>query len=298
MLDRLSSLAIRAPRRIALGWLTVLVVGVVAAGALFSTLDADLDGAPSFESEQVGERLARLDPGGAEVVAVVDRAPLDDEVTARLQTIDGVATVGALPSDDGAATAVAVELEPALGDDAEEDALDAAVAELRAIDAAEVLVGGEVLLDDEVAEQAEKDAQRAEMLSLPVALLVMAVVFGGVLAAGLPLAVALSGVGATMLVLSGAAAVTDVSLYAVNVALMLGIGLGVDYGLLMISRFREERGAGREVPAAVRVTMATAGRTVVFSAATVAVALLSLAVFPDPTIRSLAIGGIGVVLAP
>ena len=297
MLDRLSSLAIRAPRRIAFGWLTVLVVGVVAAGALFSTLDADLDGAPSFESEQVGERLARLDPGGAEVIAVVDRAPVDDEVTARLQAIDGVATVGALPSDDGAATAVAVELEPALGDDAEEDALDAVVAELRAIDAPEVLVGGEVLLDDEVAEQAEKDAQRAEMLSLPVALLVMAVVFGGVLAAGLPLAVALSGVGATMLVLSGAAAVTDVSLYAVNVALMLGIGLGVDYGLLMISRFREERGAGREVPAAVRATMATAGRTVVFSAATVAVALLSLAVFPDPTIRSLAIGGIGVVLA-
>ena len=297
MLVRLSSLAIRAPRRIALGWLTVLVVGVVAAGALFSTLDADLDGAPSFESEQVGERLARLDPGGAEVIAVVDRAPVDDEVTARLQAIDGVATVGALPSDDGAATAVAVELEPALGDDAEEDALDAVVAELRAIDAPEVLVGGEVLLDDEVAEQAEKDAQRAEMLSLPVALLVMAVVFGGVLAAGLPLAVALSGVGATMLVLSGAAAVTDVSLYAVNVALMLGIGLGVDYGLLMISRFREERGAGREVPAAVRATMATAGRTVVFSAATVAVALLSLAVFPDPTIRSLAIGGIGVVLA-
>jgi len=81
------------------------------------------------------------------------------------------------------------------------------------------------------------------------------------------------------------------------VALMLGIGLGIDYGLLMISRFREERGAGLDVPAAVRRTMATAGRTVVFSAATVAVALVSLAVFPDPTIRSLAFGGIGVVLA-
>ena len=297
MLDRLSSLAIRAPRRIALAWLTILVLGVVAAGTLFSTLDADLDGAPSFESEQVGDRLARLDPAGAEVVAVVDGAPVGDELTARLQAIDGVATVGVLPSDDGGATAVAVELVPGLGDGEEEGAIDAVVAELRAIDALEVLVGGEVLLDDEIAEQAEEDAQRAEMLSLPIALLVMTLVFGGVLAAGIPLAVALSGVGATMLVLSGAAGLTDVSLYAVNVAMMLGIGLGIDAGLLMISRFREERGAGREVPAAVRATMATAGRTVVFSAATVAAALVALAVFPDPTIRSLAIGGIGVVLA-
>ena len=297
MLDRLTSLALRAPRRIAATWLAVLVLGVGAAGALFSTLDADLDGAPSFESEQVGDRLARLDPGGAEIVAVVDGAPVGGDVTDRLQGIEGVATVGALPSEDGGATAVAVELVPGLDDEAEEGAIERVVTQLRAIDAPEVLVGGEELLDDEVAEQAEEDAQRAEMLSLPVALLVMAVVFGGVLAAGLPLAIALSGVGATMLVLAGASALTNVSLYAVNVALMFGIGLGIDYGLLIISRFREERGGGRDVPAALQVAMATAGRTVVFSAATVAVALVSLAVFPDPIIRSLAFGGIGVVLA-
>jgi RND superfamily putative drug exporter len=125
----------------------------------------------------------------------------------------------------------------------------------------------------------------------------MALVLGSALAAGLPLAVALSGVGATSLALVGVSALTDVSLYAVNVTLMLGLGLGIDYGLLVISRFREERGAGHDVPGAVRRTMATAGRTVVFSAATVAVALLALVVFPDPTIRSLAYGGIGVVLA-
>src|SRR5918998_627855 len=221
MLDRLTSLALRAPRRIAAAWLAVLVLGVGAAGALFSTLDADLDGAPSFESEQVGDRLARLDPGGAEIVAVVDGAPVGGDVTDRLHGIEGVATVGALPSEDGGATAVAVELVPGLDDEAEEGAIERVVAELRAIDAPEVLVGGEELLDDEVAEQAEEDAQRAEMVSLPVALLVMAVVFGGVLAAGLPLAIALSGVGATMLVLAGASALTNVSLYAVTVALAL-----------------------------------------------------------------------------
>ena len=185
---------------------------------------------------------------------------------------------------------------PGLGDDAHEELIDDVAEQLRGIDAPSVLVGGEQLLDDEMAELAEKDAQRAEMISLPIALVVMAIVFGGVLAAGLPLAVALSGAGVTLLALAGLASFTDVSLYAVNVTLMLGIGLGIDYGLLVISRFREERGAGHDVPAALQRTMATAGRTVVFSAATVAVALVGLAVFPDPTIRSLAYAGIGVVL--
>jgi RND superfamily putative drug exporter len=297
MLDRLSSLAIRAPRRTVAVWLAVLVLGLGAAGALFSTLDADLDGAASFESERVGERLARMDPGGGEVVAVVDGAPVGDEVLDAVRARPGVAAVNALPSADGEATAIAVELAPGLGDGEEEDLVAAVAGDLRAIDAPEVLVGGELLLDEEVATLAEQDAQRGEMISLPVALVVMALVLGSALAAGLPLAVALSGVGATSLALVGVSALTDVSLYAVNVTLMLGLGLGIDYGLLVISRFREERGAGHDVPGAVRRTMATAGRTVVFSAATVAVALLALVVFPDPTIRSLAYGGIGVVLA-
>jgi RND superfamily putative drug exporter len=280
----------------AAGWLVVLVLGVGAAGALFSTLDADLDGAPSFESEQVNERLDRLAPGGGDVVAVVDGAPVGEDVLARLAATDGVEEVNTLPSADGEATAVQVVLAAGLDDGAEEDLVDDVAGRLRAIDAPSVLVGGELLLDNEVAELAEKDAQRAEMISLPIALLVMTFVFGGVLAAGLPLAVALSGAGATLLALGGIASLTDVSLYAVNVTLMLGIGLGIDYGLLIISRFREERGAGHDVPAALHRTMATAGRTVVFSAATVAVALVGLAVFPDPTIRSLAYGGVGVVL--
>jgi putative drug exporter of the RND superfamily len=300
MLSHLSSVAIRAPRRIVAGWLIVLVLGVGAAGVLFSELDADLDGAPSFESEEVGRRLDRLAPGGGEVVAIVDGGPVPEETLDRLRAVEDVEAVVTLPSDDGRATAIAVSLVAGLDDGAEEDAVDAVTGILRSLEEApgapEVLVGGEMLLDDEVAELSEKDAQRAEMISLPIAVVVMAVLFGSLLAAGLPLAIAFGGVGASLLGLLGAAALTDVSLYAVNVALMLGIGLGIDYGLLMIGRFREERGVGSDVPAAVRRTMATAGRTIVFSAATVAVALVSLAVFPDPTIRSLAFGGIGVVV--
>jgi RND superfamily putative drug exporter len=296
MLQRLSSLAVRSPRRIALAWLAVVVAGVAAAGILFSDLEADLDAPRDRESERVNRELDRLDPAGAEIDAVVEVNPLPAGVTEALAAIPGVAGVQTLPSDDGGATGIAVELQAHLGDRFDATVGDVTAA-LRAIDAPRVLVGGEMLLDEEIGEQAEKDAQRAEALSLPAALVVMALVLGGVLAAGLPVSIALGGVGATMLGLLGLSELTGVPVYAVNVATMLGIGLGIDYGLLMVSRFREERGAGRTGTEAVSRTMATAGRTVVFSACTVAVALSGLLVFDDPTIRALALAGIGVVLA-
>src|ERR687897_57118 len=232
MLNRLSSIALRAPRRVVAAWAIVFVLGLGVAGMLFSSLDADLDGASGFESERVAERLGELDPGGGEVVGMVEGAPVARGVVDRLAGFEGVDAVHTLPSGDGRATAVVVELAGGLDDQEEDDAVEAASAELRAIDAPEVLVGGELLLDDEVAELAERDAQRAEMLSLPVALVVMAVVFGGVLAAGLPLAISLSGVGATMLGLTAVTSLTDVSLYAVNVTLMLGIVVGIGLVLL------------------------------------------------------------------
>jgi len=311
MLDHMSSLALRTPRLVIAAWVLVFAVGAVAAGGLFSSLDADLDGPPSFESERVGARLHALSPSGGEVVAVVEGAAVDPDVVAELQSIDGVAEALTLPSDDQQATAVVVELEGNLGDDVHDDLLATVATQLRTIDryrsrptgsagsvstAPEVLVGGEELLDEEVGDLAERDAQRAEMVSLPIALVVMAVVFGGILAAGLPLAIALSGVTATTLALAIAASLTDISLYAINVTIMLGLGLGIDYGLLLVSRFREERRTGLDVPTAVRATMRSAGRTVVFSACTVAVALCGLLVFEDPTIRSLGIAGIAVVL--
>jgi putative drug exporter of the RND superfamily len=302
MIDRLCTLSLRASRIVIGAWLALFVVGVVAAGGLFSSLEADLDGPAGAESEVVGRRLDALDPSGSTVVAVVEGEWRGDEVVARLRDTPGVADVATLPSVDGGATGIAVELDAGLGEDPHDALVDDVEQTLRSIDAHRVLVGGEELLDDEVAELAERDAQRAELLSLPVALVVMAVVFGGVLAAGLPLAIALGGVGGTMIVLGVAAELTDVSIYAVNVAMMLGIGLGIDYGLLIVTRYREELatsdeelvGHGRDD--AIRRTMATAGRTVVFSACTVGAALVGLLVFEDPTMRSLGIAGIGVVL--
>ncbi|HEY3140858.1 MAG TPA: MMPL family transporter [Acidimicrobiales bacterium] len=297
MLDHLAAFILRRPRLVIVAWLPVFVLGVVAAGALFSELDADLDGPASFQSEQVGKRLDTLDPSDGDVVAIVGGAPVPAGVLDDLRALPGVDQVRSGPSDDSALTGIDVVLSGRLDDDARDALADDVAAELRSIDAPRVQVGGELLLDQEVGDLAEHDAQRAEMLSLPIALIVMAVVFGGLLAAGLPLAIALSGVAASSLALAIMSGFTDISLYAMNVTIMLGLGLGIDYGLLLVSRFREERGQGAVVPEAVRRTVGSAGRTVVFSACTVAVALAALLVFQDATIRSLGLAGITVVLA-
>ena len=99
-----------------------------------------------------------------------------------------------------------------------------------------------------------------------------------------------------LLILLGVSHVADISAYSVNVITMLGLGLAVDYSLLVISRFREERAGGLELEAAIERTMATAGRTVAFSGLTVAASLCGLLAFAEPFLRSLAWGGIGVVL--
>jgi RND superfamily putative drug exporter len=297
MMRRLTTVALRRPRLVIVSWVLVAVIGFAVAGSLFSSLDADLDDPSSFESEQVGRRLDALDPEGGSVIGVVEGTTLPDATITALESVPGVAAVQHGPSDDGALIGLAVQLEPDLSGDAEDGAVARVEAVLRDIDAPEVLVGGELLVDEEFAERAERDAQRAELLSLPVALVVMTVVFGGIIAAGLPLALAFGGVFATMIALGVVASLTEVSLYALNVVIMLGIGLGIDYGLLMVSRFREERGRGFDSAAAVERTMASSGRTVVFSAATVAVALSGLFVFEDATMRSLGVAGIVVVIA-
>jgi RND superfamily putative drug exporter len=157
------------------------------------------------------------------------------------------------------------------------------------------VVGGGPLQDAEFEDQVAADLARAELLSMPVVLVLLLVIFGGIVAAGLPVLVALVGVAGTLLGLLGISAVTDVSVYSVNVVTMLGLGLAVDYALLLVSRFREER-ATRDLPAAVEEAVATAGRTVVFSGLTVAASLAGLLVFADPFLRSMAYGGGAVVL--
>src|SRR5918993_825708 len=170
-----------------------------------------------------------------------------------------------LVAADGRAVLVAVELAPGLGEDRFDQAVEAAEAELRRLDAPRVLVGGGPLQDREFEDQVGSDLARAELLSMPVVLVLLLVIFGGIVAAGLPVLVALVGVAGTLLALLGISSVTEVSVYSVNIVTMLGLGLAVDYALLLVSRFREERVAEPDVTRAIAATFATAGRTVAFS---------------------------------
>src|ERR671934_400847 len=113
-------------------------------------------------------------------------------------------------------------------------------------------------------------------------LLLLLVVFRGITAAVTPLLMAVVAIAGALLILLGVSEVADISVYSVNVVTMLGLGLAVDYSLLVISRFREERAAGRELPAAIERTLATAGRTVAFSGLTVAASLVGLLLFAEP----------------
>ncbi|MDX1659755.1 MAG: MMPL family transporter [Nitriliruptorales bacterium] len=159
----------------------------------------------------------------------------------------------------------------------------------------EVMVGGQAATFDEVNHVIEEDLLRAEAIALPVTLILLIIIFGSVVAALLPLAVGGFAILGTFLALYVIGGQTDVSIFALNFTTAMGLGLAIDYALLVVSRFREELDGGYEVPVAVRRTLQTAGRTVVFSAATVASSLAALIVFRFAFLRSFAYAGIAVV---
>ncbi|MFF8264383.1 MMPL family transporter [Streptomyces virginiae] len=158
-----------------------------------------------------------------------------------------------------------------------------------------VRVGGPALVDAELQHLSESDLQRAEAVVLPGTLILLVLVFGSVVAAALPLLIGVLAVVGTLLALSVLGSVTDVSVFALNLTTALGLGLGIDYGLLVVSRFREELAAGYGQRTAALRTVRTAGHTIAFSAATVSAALATLLVFPPYFLRSFAYAGIAVV---
>lgn len=158
-----------------------------------------------------------------------------------------------------------------------------------------VQAGGPAALNGDVTEQISGDLALAESLAVPVTLILLVVAFGSLVAALLPLVIGLVAILGTFAELYVLGSVTDVSVFAVNLTTALGLGLGIDYGLLLVSRFRERLGAGDGTAEALRTTVRTAGRTILFSAATVVAALAALLLFPPFFLRSFAYAGIGVV---
>jgi RND superfamily putative drug exporter len=160
--------------------------------------------------------------------------------------------------------------------------------------ALEMTVAGPPAFYRDIEQISQHDLRRAEMISFPFALVALVLVFGSVVAAGVSAAVGGASVIVTLALLVGVARVTDLSIFVLNMATMLALGLGIDYSLFMTSRFREELPT-RTVADSVAVTVATAGRAVVFSGLTVLVGLLGLITFDFMMLRSLGIGGALVV---
>jgi RND superfamily putative drug exporter len=165
----------------------------------------------------------------------------------------------------------------------------------RADAAITAVVTGRAEVARQISEQAEHDLQRSELLTAPLVFVALVIVFGGAVAALLPLAVGVLAVVATLLVLTILVGFTDVSVFALNLTTGLGLGLAIDYSLFVVSRYREELASGASKNVAIGRTMQTAGRTVAFSAGTVMISLAALLLFPVTYLRSFAYAGVAVV---
>jgi putative drug exporter of the RND superfamily len=162
-------------------------------------------------------------------------------------------------------------------------------------DGVTVRAGGEAMTYVQINGQSEKDLLTMETIAIPLSFLVLVWVFGGLMAAALPLAVGGFAILGSMAVLRAIALVTDVSIFAMNLTVAMGLALAIDYTLLIISRFRDEIAEGTDRDRALVRTMATAGRTVLFSAMTVALSMVAMVLFPMYFLKSFAYAGIAVV---
>jgi len=313
MLERLGRFLLRRRWAVLAATLVAVVVSGVVGGSAITRLKSGGFDDPAAESTRAAEVLRdQFGTGDPNLVLLVTAkggdvddpavAAAGEAITRRLAAEPDLAQVlsywaadaPALKSADGAQALVLGRI---TGDEEDLDARAAALTDAYARDDADlrVQVGGQAQVFREVGEQVEADLARAEAIAVPITLLLLVLVFASAVAGVLPLAVGGFAIVGTLLVLRVLAQVTDVSIYALNLTTALGLGLAIDYSLFIVSRYREELRAGRDPGDALIVTMRTAGRTVLFSAATVAVSLLALLVFPLYFLRSFGYAGIAVV---
>ena len=181
------------------------------------------------------------------------------------------------------------------GDTARQDSYDAIKAQLSA-PGLQTQLGGVVPTDETIDQLTTASITRAEALSFPILLILLLVIFGSLTAASLPLAIGALGILGSFTALRLLTLVTGVSVFSLNITTILGLGLGIDYGLFLVTRFREELHKQGTVEEAVARTVTTAGRTVLVSGVTVAIVLASLMLFPETILRSIGYGGVATVL--
>ncbi len=316
MLARLGSFVVRRKRATLIGVLLVTIAAAVYGGGVARNLIAggfEPAGAESVRAEEVLEDdFGQVQPN---VVLVVEAA--DGDVDSDATRAAGTAVTEFVAGYDHVDVAVSYwtlgdppPLRGANGDNAlvmahvagtETEAIERTDDLVEALedggvggDAVTVHAGGLAVVNSEITHTIERDLQLAEMIAIPITLVLLVWVFGSIVAALLPLAVGIFAIIGGFAVLQLFATFTDVSIFALNATTALGLGLAIDYSLFIVSRYREELAGGHPPAAAVVRTVRTAGRTILFSAVTVAIGLSAMLVFPIPFMRSFGYAGIGV----
>lgn len=308
MLSQIGSLAVRLRFATLAAALAVVLVGLGYGSGVFDDLESgsglEAAGSDSFE---VQERLVNdLGLGEADVVAIFgdETTSVDDPAFAASvqSTLDDVARQervvsvtsfysggrDALVSFDRTQTFAVISLE---GDqDAKIDALPDVESALRA-STVPVQLGGITVSMDTATEQIEKDSRRAELLAFVIVAVLLVIVFGSLVASLLPLLIGGLSILTTMAALRLITQFTAVNVFVLNIVIMLGLGLAIDYSLLLVNRYREELGKGLQSTAAIIRTVTTAGKAVTFSGVAVAVSMLGLFFFSNLWMRSMALGG-------
>nr|WP_235660812.1 MMPL family transporter [Mycolicibacterium senegalense] len=234
------------------------------------------------KAREVGKSIVDQLSASPDVATVASPWTLPPQDAARLISRDGSSglIVASIGGDENTVTARATELARQLATDR---------------DGVTVRAGGVTVFASQIEQQTKHDMLLMESIAIPISFLVLVWVFGGLVAAVLPVAVGVTAIVGSLTALKLIAYATDVSLFALNLCLGLGFALAVDYTLLIVSRYRDELGDGKARDDALATTLVAAGRTVLYSAITVATSLLALVFFPTPMIRSLAYAGIAAV---
>ena len=315
MLRRIAHLAIAAPRRIVAIAVLVMVACAIFGIPVAKSLSAGGFQDPTSESAQATRLLVdKFGQGDMDLVISVTAEAgaqsdiaraVGTDIAGQLQSADHVADVTsawtapppvapALISKDGKTGLIVAGITGGESD-AQKHAKALTDRLVHDRDGVTVRAGGEAMIYVQINGQSEKDLLMMESIAIPLSFVVLVWVFGGLLAAALPLAVGLFAILGSMAVLRAVTLVTDVSIFALNLTVAMGLALAIDYTLLIISRYRDELADGADREQALVRTMQTAGRTVLFSAMTVALSMVAMVLFPMYFLKSFAYAGIAVV---
>jgi len=316
---RIGNLVVRRSKLILFGFVSLVVLSSFWGFQAFGALKGGGYDNPNSDSTLVTELLQSefgVDP--AEVLVLVDlpsdadetdangfpvHFELVQELSADLLDIEGVDsvlnyyTLGSPPnlkSEDGKLIYLLVDLD----NNTDQTPVVAEIVDDYTGDyqGVQVHVSGFGAVTKAINETIYEDIIRAEIVAVPIVVLLLIFVFGSLVAAGLPLFVGGLAIVGSFLIIWIGSQFTDVSIFALNLVTGLGLGLGIDYSLLVVNRFREERAAGNDVATSVSNTVASAGKTVLFSGLTVALVLVSMVFFPQYFLQSFALAGVAVVI--